>query len=318
MSKLSRNNLVRAIQQQFPRRKPQPNIEGKIRLRHGLTSIPSIDVGVACRDTQSHNWWSPLMGQLLSYTQANLVRINRVLAHGSALTDANQNSIVQDFLKGPSEWLYMIEDDTVHPDGTLLRLLSLGRPFVSGLYYLGAPPHHPVAYFRNTPEDFAKDPGRVVGTYRPLFGWDRGELIEMDSVGMGCALIHRSVYETIQEQFVVYGDEAAERFHPIHRSRIWEPLPADELSEGGLYGQFQVSRLHPIDWAKDVRPWPFYLFDHGRTQDHWFAELCAQVGIRPLLDTSLECQHWKLKAITGAHFRLVADQYLTEEAKSHE
>ncbi|MCI0700239.1 MAG: hypothetical protein L0241_04050, partial [Planctomycetia bacterium] len=181
---------------------------------------PTVDIGVACRDKQSENWWVPLLGECIALTAHHVVTFGRILTQDSAMADQNQSAIVKMFLDGTSDWLYMIEDDTVHPKHTLPTLLQHGRPWVSGVYYATQPPHNPIAYYRNTPEDEARDPHHVRGLYFPPKGWERGEVFEVDSVGLGCSLIHRSVFEKIKEAFVLKMDARTSELYPLYKGDL--------------------------------------------------------------------------------------------------
>lgn len=273
---------------------------------------PKVDLGIACRETQSHHWWSPLLAETIALTKSGEACIERILPVGSAMADFNQCLIVKKFLEGGSEWLWMIEDDTTPPKGALRTLLSHHKPFVSGLYYLGYSPYSPVAFWRNTPEDFKKNASHYPGMYRPIRGFERGEIFTVDSVGMGCALINRSVFERIQATHTLKMRVRDAAVIPVPNDGIYKSLSG---RDDGVHGNcLSIEVTDPP--AGDTRPWPFYAFELGRTQDHWFNELAACAGFKPLLDTSLECKHWKLKAITGAAFRTVSDRLLAGDQEA--
>lgn len=270
--------------------------------------MPKVDIGIACAPNQSHNWWVPVMTQLIAESKSG-VDIGRIHGVGSALPDYNKNGVVDShsntappqegkrdnltdanrsritggFLEGDADYLFMIDDDTVPPSGALSHLLGLGREFVGGVYYLAKPPHNPIAYFRNDN-----------GTYSAILDYAHGALIEVDSIGMGCTLIHRSVFEKIQEAHEVFMRPNGSLF-PILKEKVYygdyEPLNEVCVINGTL--NMPLFERDP----EDTSPWPFYALEYGRTEDHHFCELAAAVGIRPYLDTAVICDHWKMRAI---------------------
>jgi len=105
--------------------------------------------------------------------------------------DANRNKMVKNFLEDEeNEWLLMIDDDVV-PPGDILEMIDLGEKVVSATVTIkkdGVP--HPVIVKQ-----------RDDGKYRRITMQEYSEeitdkgLVEVDGVGAGCLLIHRSVLE---------------------------------------------------------------------------------------------------------------------------
>jgi len=105
--------------------------------------------------------------------------------------DANRNKMVKNFLEDEeNEWLLMIDDDVV-PPGDILEMIDLGEKVVSATVTIkkdGVP--HPVIVKQ-----------RDDGKYRRITMQEYSEeitdkgLVEVDGVGTGCLLIHRSVLE---------------------------------------------------------------------------------------------------------------------------
>jgi len=168
----------------------------------------SIDIGVACSPTQRSIWWGPVLAYAIQWAQAGL-KLRSVPCPGRALTDVARCMVVAEFMAGTSEWLFWIDDDTVPPVTALPRLLALNRPFVAGLYFMKQPEENPLAYKRND-----------AGFYCPIEDWKAGTLIEVDAVGMGCTLIHRSVFLKIVEEHVLLSDSRGS-LRPVHKSEIY-------------------------------------------------------------------------------------------------
>lgn len=281
-------------------------------------AVQKIDIGVACAPNQSPQWWTTVMQRLIEADRHPEIEIgsiisvatavpdvskNKVVTHGqppasleekrrNSLTDSNRVSFTHGFLEGDADWLWQIDDDTVPPQDALLRLLKPQRPFIAGVYFLGGWPYNPVFYMRQ-PD----------GTYASFLNYPHQSMFEVDSVGMGCTLIHRSVFEQIKEAHVVYQRPNGSLI-PVHKDQIRPDSPSKNGAEPEAYLQDGVLHLPLSERSEhDERPWPFYAMEYGRTEDHYFCELAASVGIKPYVDTSIVCGHYKLQNISREHHR---------------
>jgi hypothetical protein len=279
-----------------------------------------VDIAVACSAHQTPDWWSPIMAIMLETDRSDTVQIGSVRTVSSALPDTNKNSTIgqqkrrwsltdanrneitnKGFLNGNADWIFWIDDDTVPPQNAILSLIKLGLPFVAGLYFLPRKPFNPIAYKRHIKS----------GLYAPVYKYPRGGLFEVDSVGMGCTLIHRSVYEKIKEEHMVF-----ERYNgaifPVHKSLVKKPIIFEHKERRKPYVKYGQYREDVIPMREeDDRNFPFYLLEHGRTEDHHFCELAENVGIKPHIDTTITCEHYKHQATT-------VEDYENEIEKSEE
>jgi hypothetical protein len=124
----------------------------------------------------------------------------------SANVSAARNAIVQQFLAGPGEWLWMLDTDMVFPSDTLDKLLAaahpVNAPIVGALcfgldsdgsmyptmYAVMPDDATPVARFTEYPDD---------------------ELVQVDATGAACILIHRRVLEDV-------GERAGHSWSPVY------------------------------------------------------------------------------------------------------
>ena len=110
----------------------------------------------------------------------------RIAVRSGALISRARNDAVRAFLKTESDLLLFVDTDMVFPPHFLEVLAQADRPIISALYYGQEPTgvRFPVAH--NIHE------GKVVRA-RP-----KGKIAKVDAVGMGCTLIRREVFESLE------------------------------------------------------------------------------------------------------------------------
>ena len=91
------------------------------------------------------SWWNV---ETPNNEKLRLVRSNGDVVHG-------WNKVVKDFLETDDEWLFSVHNDVVLDKGTLMRLLSWGKPLVSALIFMRQSPVVP--HIWNTRVDEDKD-----------------------------------------------------------------------------------------------------------------------------------------------------------------
>ena len=145
---------------------------------------------------------TPFMESLLQFQKFDMRNDNIVEGYcgvGGHFTTVNRNAVVEVFLKRESkpEWLLFLDTDIVFSDPALLYGLyesadAKERPIVSGVYFTYIDTIFTVAWLQRRSAD--------LGEYRSFNQVDPG-LQQVDGIGMGCAIIHRSVLEKMAEAY---------------------------------------------------------------------------------------------------------------------
>lgn len=248
--------------------------------------MEKVSLGIPCYGAQEAKWWSQLTKNVAQLSRT--VQLGEILVSDSMATDHNRNLIVENFLKTDSDWLFWIDADTTVPIGSIERLLSTGKKFISGLYYAKHPPHNPIAYYKNGDTSY-----KSINTDN---SWERGEILEVESVGFGCMLTHRSIFEDIKKAYVVK-QIVGSGMTLIHKDDISESLPK---LQPGLHGNILSQQV--IDPEFEPK-FPFFALEFGRTEDIWFTEKAKRVGYKVYVDTSIECGHLYPNETTGKTYR---------------
>lgn len=265
-----------------------------------VTKFPKVAIGIAAYGRQEPTWWRTGFDSIGALWREG-IEYTRTYHQGGSNVDINRNRIVDDFLKedtNPAEWLMWIDADNPPPIGAIHRLLSFGQPMVSGVYFSGSIDQevNPIAYIRNKEGAY-----NSLKDIRPL--WEPGELLQVDAVGMGCFLTHRSVYEKIAEDFGMY-QRYSGGLIALKKSQIVGEIPdspnlkhpyANKVKKGLYYEPIvNITHKNPV--------FPFFMCQFMRTEDMHFCELVRD-SHEIWLDTSVEVPHLKTFALKGAHYR---------------
>ena len=142
----------------------------------------------------------------------NLLLSNRdliadVVTISGSLVAAARNGIVRHFLAGTCDWLFMVDDDMRFPPDVLPALLAhadpVERPIVGGLCFKvhrGGELEPVMGRLEFEPHTYL----------RVVRDWQRGALVQADVTGAACLLVHRSVFESLDEPWFAAGVLAGE------------------------------------------------------------------------------------------------------------
>lgn len=128
--------------------------------------------------------------------------------------DHARNEVVKRAIRNESDWLFFLDDDVLPPVDAFLKLSAWKKPIVSGLYWKRQGKIVPTAYLES-----AGGPNPAQTLSSPC---------EVDFVGGGCLLIHRTVLEkvpaplfkwTINDESLKPGDRLGEDFNFCRKAR---------------------------------------------------------------------------------------------------
>lgn len=269
--------------------------------------IPAVVLGVPCNKWQIPAMWKSIYGSSTSFMG--------MVTAGGALTDINRNTIVSWFLlESKAEWLFFLDDDIELPSDAVRMLLDADKPFIAGVYYRRKPPCDPLIYRRESNGWYS--------AVLPDTDYTPGDIIPIDAAGMGCTLIHRSVFEAVIDShflyrrhngsfgFMPYGNVVEASNHAdlkdMHRA-------VRTMGDTAIYTEvvkpFKMSQLLPNERA------PFFALEYGRTEDFHFCELTKTAGVQLWAHTGVECPHWGDAPIGREQFEQVRAWMQAEQMK---
>jgi len=179
------------------------------------------------------------------------------------------------------------------------------KPFIAGVYYRRKPPCDPLIYRR-----------LETGWYNSLLpdtDYTTGDIIPIDAAGMGCTLIHRSVFDAVIDTHFLYRRQSGS-FGFMHYDKVFPAKETDIMpTRHGVYTwaeqgvavyteivkPFKYSQLLPNERA------PFFALEYGRTEDFHFCELTKAAGVQMWAHTGVECNHWGDAPINRTQFEQV-------------
>ena len=151
---------------------------------------------------------------VVGYAAKNGVGIEYIGVTERSLVDTARNTLAREFLKTPSEWSFWMDADMVLPKETIVQLLKTAKEknvkMVTGVYYQRGRKHWPVCWIRESKTESGKEiqhehkdeynANEYLGMYA-MPGPEAKEPFEANTSGFGCCLIHRSVFETLEEPY---------------------------------------------------------------------------------------------------------------------
>lgn len=142
-------------------------------------SPDTVDILLPCSwDSIPLRFWSCL-------ATMDMARVARILISGEDDVVAARNALVDAHLKGKSGSSIFFDVDMVFPQSTVSYLASHNKPIIGGAYYQRQFPYYPHLY-ENVGNYEQPRTKRIVAL---------APVMEVDSLGTGCLLVKREVYE---------------------------------------------------------------------------------------------------------------------------
>lgn len=114
------------------------------------------------------------------------------LSRGMPLPE-QRNQLVEQALEGGATHALFLDADIVPPPDGLAKLAQLGEPIVSGIYWTRQAMPTPSAWME-----------RGDGAFAPIDQEQKGEVVQVDAVGMGFCLIDTEVFQRVEEPWFVW------------------------------------------------------------------------------------------------------------------
>jgi hypothetical protein len=106
-----------------------------------------------------------------------------------------RQELVDKFLESECEWLFWCDDDVVPPRDALYHLIEGGeRKVTAGLVHFKEEPYNP-NWYKNP----LWDEEREVWTYETFHNPPHDRVVEIDSAGLACVVVHREVVEAMEQ-----------------------------------------------------------------------------------------------------------------------
>jgi GT2 family glycosyltransferase len=106
--------------------------------------------------------------------------------------DLARDTLVHRMQESSAEYLFFLDSDVILPPNTVNQLISHNQDIISGVYHVRHDPITPAMW---------KESADVPGHYNPIVGYNEGTIIDVDAIGMGCCLIHRRVFDKLEEPY---------------------------------------------------------------------------------------------------------------------
>ncbi len=197
------------------------SLDGTFRSYFGAVCVPILDKADGTISNVTHDWANAMgsLGAGLAVTTMRLqIRNKRV--------DLAKERLAELALKNNCQWAFFVDDDTIPPPDTLLKMVKLWKSdpkykVISGVYWSKSNPPVPLIFN-----------GQLEGSF---WDWTTQDLIKADGAGAGCLFIDTDIFRQMPKPWFScnYGFEDPRTIYDIDKWRITDQLGAEIIQGKG-------------------------------------------------------------------------------------
>lgn len=122
--------------------------------------------------------------------------VSRVLARVGMRSEYAREVLLEEFMRGDSDFVFIIDADMEIPSNALPKLLGHRKRFITGLYFSRGDMAFPTIFQTEPIDQWPKT---------RYFYYPDNQLIKVGACGHGCLLIHRSVLASMERPWSQLG-----------------------------------------------------------------------------------------------------------------
>lgn len=281
------------------------SLEGTFRSYFGAVCVPILDKADGTISNVTHDWANAMgsLGAGLAVTTMRLqIRNKRV--------DLAKERLAELALKNNCQWAFFVDDDTIPPPDTLLKMIKLWKSdpkykVISGVYWSKSNPPVPLIF-----------KGGLEGSF---WDWTTQDLIKADGAGAGCLFVDTEIFKKMPKPWFScnYGFEDPRTIYDVDKWMTTDQLGA-EIIRGKDRDKKKIKELTEklVDIGEKIKKAEAGEVDPklyknrkaapATTEDlYLFKKIKEYLGYDLWVDCSIQCQHQDKR--TGKVFGITPD-----------
>ena len=278
--------------------------DGTFRSYFGAICVPILDPGDGTISNVTHDWSNATstLGAGLAVTVLRLQIKNRRV-------DIAKERLAELCLKNKVQWAFFLDDDTIPPSNTLLKMIKLWRSdskykVISGVYWSKSNPPVPLIF-----------KGNLEGSY---WDWNTQDLIKADGAGAGCLFVDTDIFKKMSKPWFSrnYYFEDPRTIYDVRKWQLVDQLGAEFMQPTLDRKKIKDLQKKIEELGKTIRDAQKGKIDSNllktksgapcATEDlYFFKKAKEELDLDLWIDCSIQCQHQDKR--TGRMFGLSPD-----------